>query len=132
MREADRRECEASGLSARRVLQLSVERSDEVFTIELGGRVAAIWGYAASSTMGSAAQLWLLSSVVVEEFPLRFCRETKRLVGEMLELFPRLIIDVDSRHEKAQKWTRWLGFRPRVSYEMNGILFHRMVLERNG
>jgi hypothetical protein len=130
MREADRLECEATGLSARRVMKISIDASDVVRTIEFEGKVAAIWGYSASSVMGSTAHLWLLSSAVVEEHPVSFSRETRRLVREMLELYPRLIIDVDSRHEKAQKWTRWLGFAPRVSYDVGGVVFNRMVLER--
>lgn len=109
IREADRAEVEATGITPRRALWRSLRRSTIARTAFVDGEIAAMWG-AGGSPLGTIGRPWLLTTPVVERVPLTFLRVTRAEVGMMLETYPRLLGLVDARYHRALRLLEVCGF----------------------
>jgi len=119
LRQADINEIKASvGVDPNIALIRSVERSDWVRVILVATSVAQVATSVAQiedeivGVFGlSGVAPWFLATDRIYEYKLTFLRQSKRIVGEMLQRTEVLMNFVDSRHIEAIQWLLWLGFK---------------------
>lgn len=112
MRPADARELWA--IARRRPLEGLLELialSDVTIAGLVDGRVAALWGVIPPITLlAPAAGVWLYTSTEVDKNPVAFMRYAKRLVPDLLRLYPRLETHLDPRYAVARRWVERMGW----------------------
>lgn len=134
MRAADRQEAAALGYaSPRAALEFSLEVSAFAAAALFDGEVAALYGVAelpGAPFLSRVGCAWLLTGEAVDRHPLTFWRASKVVVAGLLDVFPRLVADVDARHLSAHSYLRRLGGRllPAAPLGERGELFHPVVL----
>lgn len=110
LRKGDLREIAASsGFEPEDVLTLSLAASVRTWAWLYKGRVMALFGVAPSPNPGTGIP-WLLAAKGAERHRIFFLRNSRRIVGEMLELFPYLENHVDCRNTASIQWLDWCGF----------------------
>lgn len=114
MRQADRDEIAAShGGEAIDVVSESVRASSESWALRINGRLACIWGVvpiASTGLAGGRGVVWMLTTSVVERFPVAFWRFCRDAVRDLVQRWAVLVNMIDLRHEKAVRWAERLGF----------------------
>lgn len=53
--------------------------------------------------------LWLIYTKICEQHPVRFIRWSRRVMDEVLELYPSVVGLCDVNNEHGYGWLRWLG-----------------------
>jgi hypothetical protein len=110
LREGDRREIAALGVTKLAGLGLSLQRSLWADAYLIDGEVAAISGLALGSLLGSEATLWLLTGTPVNRHKKDFLRLTRQRLAEVRRHWPVLVNYVHADYREALRWLRWLGF----------------------
>lgn len=128
LRKADEDECGAFGLSGRDALAQSIRLSDQSFAVMVDGEPVAFWGWMAPSLLGATCHVWMLTTPAIEHHKTYAARESKRIVGELLQTYPALICLVDHEHDLAKKWLHWLGFHV---YEHYGRIVEMRVTRKD-
>jgi hypothetical protein len=92
----------------------------------LDGRVICVCGVAPISDMPNSGAVWLVGTDDLEHNALGFLRRSRKVLKEMLGIFPHLWNFADARNFKALQWLEWLGFsiREPIPYGPYGYLFH--------
>lgn len=127
LRDDDRREVEALGAPVSQAIHVSIEGSQYLrAAIVEDGKVAALWGLAASTILSTKARPWCLTSNAIEGHTKDFLKQSRHEVRHMLEAYPHLSNFVDARYTGAVKWLRWLGFTITETRELGpeGVPFH--------
>ena len=110
LREADRKEIEVYGMSAKKGVWLSYKTGLGNKTGLINGRVAACWG-CGGAYLGRVGRPWLLSTDQVYKIsPLKFARIYQKEVRKMLKLFPVLVNWVADDYEEAKRLLQIVGF----------------------
>ncbi len=93
----------------------------------LDGQPAAIFGVVGVEGGGV---VWMLTSTLVDKYPLAFLRLCKPVVEALLVNYGRLFNAVDARYEVALRWASWLGFRVEdaAPFGVAGLPFHRIEI----
>lgn len=130
IRDADRREVEALGLTPQRAITCSVAGSDAAFVQRIAGETVAYWGWKAHSALSSTVDVWMLSTPAADAHPVAFARESVRLRDELLECFTTLVADVHAAHIVAVRWLEWLGFRVVAARVVGAEVFYTMQRDR--
>ena len=130
LRDGDRREVEALGLSPREALALSLARSVWADAYLADGDVAALMGLAVQPLVGGTAMPWLLTGRAVDRHRKDFLRLTRARVSEMVAAHGTLIAHVHADYAQAVRWLAWLGFEiaPPGPLGPRGAPFHRATL----
>lgn len=128
LREGDRLECEALGMTPKVALRKSYNNALVKKTILVNGRIAACFG-GSGSTLGHIFHPWLLTSHVVEGAYLALASAYRKQVKEMLKAYPVLENHCDSRYTKSLNLLRLVGFtihepRPYGPLKMPFCRFH--------
>lgn len=110
LREGDMMECAAIKVAPLEVIMRSAAASEECFTLYSGNIPLAVWGYRRKTILGDTASVWLMTSYVVEWNKKSFAKETRRVLGMLLERFPVLECVVHHKYRRAFNWLGWLGF----------------------
>lgn len=115
MRQADADEVLASdGMTPSEALWASIQNSDECSTFLINGQVAAIFGAVVirEDFLGPplCAQAWMLTSDVVDRYPILFARVSMAVAHMMAEKYGCLLNAVDARYGAALRWAEWVGF----------------------
>lgn len=110
LRDGDRREVEALGLSPREALTLSVARSVWADAYLADGEVAALMGLAVQPLVGGTAMPWLLTGRAVDRHAKDFLRLTHARTREMVAAHGTLVAQVHADYVQAVRWLAWLGF----------------------
>lgn len=111
LREEDKAEILAFGLSVEKALWRSYKGSLIKKTALVDGKVAACWG-AYGTFLSMEGQPWLLtSSAVYNVSALKFARIYQKEVNEMLKLFDRLSNIVDVEYKSAIRLLEIVGFK---------------------
>ncbi|PZR17530.1 MAG: hypothetical protein DI536_04245 [Archangium gephyra] len=130
LRAADAAECEALGLEPLTAPLESLRVSDHAGTALFGGRVGAMYGIRYELGVCSVGQrvglLWLLTGRVVDEQPMAFHREAKRVLRALPRYLEVGFNLVDARHSSALRWLAVLGFRvlPAEPHGPHALPFH--------
>lgn len=133
MRAEDRREVWCSDRQMPfTALVMSMQSSEIAMTTLINGQVAAIWGVIASPEPG-AFIVWMLSSTVVDRYPVAFWRACKSELARLLRHYHVLCNFIDSSHIRAVCWARRLGFTvfPSEPYGPGGEPFHFVIMRES-
>lgn len=135
LRAADAAECHALGLGRIEACYESWRRSDFATTLLIDGEVAACAGLVldrpTSALAPRSAQVWLLTSVVVDAAPMAFHRAMKQLLAGAAAHADLLWQHVDARYESSLRWLARLGFvvHPPRPYGPLQFPFHLVTRE---
>jgi hypothetical protein len=130
LRDGDRREIEAFGLSPREGLALSLARSIWADAYLIGNEVAALVGLAVQPLVGGVAMPWLLTGRPVDRHRKAFLQLTRARTRRMLAEHGTLVAEVHADYREAVRWLAWLGFAlapPRPLGPL-GALFHQATM----
>jgi hypothetical protein len=91
----------------------SLDHSERAYTALFGGEVACMWGvehvrYSALS--GRVGAAWLLTTPLVERYPVTFIRHCREELDKLFETYDLLVNAIDGRHVQAVRWAARLGF----------------------
>ena len=76
----------------------------------INNEIACAWGVVKDSVLGKKARIWLLSTAIIENAPVKVAIETKRELNKLMKEYPYLENDVDAKYTKCLQWLHWLGF----------------------
>lgn len=110
LRDADAAECGAGGMTPYEAIVQSIHQSTVAQQYEIDGEIAAYWGWRRISALGSVAQVWMLSTEIVNARPITFARQAQREFDFLLTTYTTLVVHVYSYHHLAIKWLNRLGF----------------------
>lgn len=128
MRRADRAEVRASGnLSPREAVLASFEISEFVRTAFIESEPLCMFGVVVGE---GCAYPWLLTTDLVDRYPLTFWRASKKVLAEVRGRYPVLVQQIDARYSQALNWARRLGFEVATAapFGVNGMPFHRISI----
>lgn len=133
LRQADRDEIEATTgeTDARPALQLGVDTSTLLWTIEVDGVAAGLFGTAPVSER--TAVPWMLGTDALDRIPKPLVRMGRAYVHRMTEKYDTLLNYVDARNLKSIYWLARIGFkvsRDTVPWGVSGLPFHQFWIER--
>jgi hypothetical protein len=109
LRDEDKAEIEAAGLSANKALWKSYRSAMLRRTAFVDGEIAAMWGVS-GTLMSNVGHPWLLTTPACEKVPFAYVREGKKHASEMLQLHPILSNFVDASYERAIRFLKLAGF----------------------
>jgi hypothetical protein len=105
-------ECRQTGRDLGEVTRTAIERSSVAWSLFFGGRLAAIGG--AIPLPGAQLRpdhfVWVATTTVVLEHPLRFVRWSLKLLP-LFEQLGWLKTEVSVSFIESVRWLAWLGFR---------------------
>lgn len=130
MRAEDRAEVEAMGHTPHEAMERALQVSGrDCYAMLIDGKVAAVGGVATFNLLARAGSPWLLTTVLVEKHPKEFYRITRQAVSILRDQFDYLVNLVDTRHEKAMRWLRRLGFHVEPQpIKINSVMFVRITM----
>ncbi len=113
LRPADLAECVAEGYAdAAAALEDALESSEQSWLVLFDGKPAAMFGVGPfDPPRADAGVVWVLTTAEVERAPMTFFRESKRILGELLEKYSKLGNLVDANYHCAIRWLLALGFK---------------------
>ena len=124
MSAQDVAEIEAMGFTPRQALGYSLDGSTVADCALVDGVPAALWGICPRSLVGERALLWMLGTPAVQQNAKALLVLSRYFADWAQQRYPVLEALIDSRHDKALRWVRWLGFRPTGgSVVMRGVTF---------
>jgi len=111
LRESDRKEAwKAWRLRADEVARLSVESSEEGFTILHEGEPTGLFGVSRASLFSETGIIWLLGTDGLEKIGYSLAKETRAVVDTLLEKYKKLMNWVDKKNCKSVLWLKRSGF----------------------
>lgn len=133
LRLEDARECLAISSQPFKSLWRSWRASPQLRkTAFVDGEIAAMWG-CGGEWLGYEGLPWLLTAPPVEHIPLKFLRECRAGIAEMLEMYPVLRNYVHADYVRSIRFLELLGFtigQPQP-YGPLGALFRPVSLTRD-
>jgi hypothetical protein len=130
LRELDEIECNLSGLTGREAVASSIQNSDESFSVWVGNDLFAMWGYKWRSYLSGGADLWLLTTPMVDKNRKTFVKECCRLVPLLKECFGLVVFDGWPGHAKAMRLLKKFEFSKAYGTQM--ILYAFKESENHG
>lgn len=128
MQEADVRECwAASHVTPFDALSFSVTGSRDPKCWVVNGRAVTMYGVAENTALTNYSVPWLLASNLIEELSRPFIRGCRLVSDEWKREHNTLRNFVDSRHTKAVRWIKWMGFEvfPARPFGPDQVPFHK-------
>lgn len=100
--------------------------SRETYVGKVRGEAICAFGIGQRTLLDHIGVPWLLGTPEIREHARVFLRVSKRWVEIEARRFTTLENFVDSRHTRAVKWLRWLGFaiEPAQPFGPDGVPFH--------
>lgn len=111
IREADRAEIEAAGLSVEAALEASFRASALAMAALDRRGVLCVWGVSPVSILGGIGEPWLIGTDLLAPFRKAFLRESRRELASIRRSFPVLRNRVFAEHRESIRWLAWLGFK---------------------
>lgn len=110
LRDGDRREIAALGVTMPQALELSMSRALWADAYLIDGEVAALVGLSTNSLLGGIGSPWLFTGRPVDRHRKDFLRLTRAGVARMRAECPVLVNHVHADYRQAIRWLEWLGF----------------------
>ena len=131
MREGDKRECEAVGLTPQRAVWRSYKASIFCVTSFIDGQLATVGGMG-GDFLSDIGNPWLFTTPAVEKVPKAYIEGTRAMVGRMLTMKPRLENYVHADYRQACGFLRLVGFTlgDPEPYGPKGAMFRKFWLVR--
>ncbi len=134
LREADKNELRAAtGKEPLVALEFALKHSNEFTDIsyeDKTGEIINIFGLASAQGIGIP---WMMASPSLTKLKYQrlLMAYSKRIIDEMLFMFPMLVNHVDSRNELHIRWLKFMGFEFNgIEYTINRIPFKQFFMER--
>jgi hypothetical protein len=86
------------------------------------------WGFVPDALLGDRVYMWFHPERDVATHRIKFLRENRRYLQQVLETYPVVYGSVDVYDLKAVKWLRWLGFKTVGSFEFRGKTYDQIEL----
>lgn len=131
LREADKKECLAIGLTPEKAIESCVRNSLASFVVMVDGNLVATWGYSTKNPLSGIGYPWLLTTPLMLKYKVFFARRSLHCRDFLLTRFNRLEVLVAAEYLQAQEWLEWLDFQssgPAIT--LNWTPFIHMYLER--
>jgi hypothetical protein len=112
------------------VVRAAAEASDLLWTIEVDGEPAGLFGVAPSDGAGAP---WMLGTRALERAPKQLTKLGRAYVHLMNDKYATLLNYVDARSLKSVYWLARLGFtvqKETEPYGAFGLPFHRFGMKR--
>lgn len=110
LREQDELAIRLAGFEPSTALAHSAKISTESWMVEINGEPAFAWGYGSHGLVGTTAYGWLLTSELVEGYPIQLLRASRHWRDYLLARFLRIEVQVHKTHKTSRNWLTWLGF----------------------
>lgn len=120
LRAHDRKTIDRLGLDPVALLRRTFNNGSPMFTATVDGIPACMWGIEKKSLL-SVWMLWMLTTDAIDEHPIRFLRESRKIIKSLYSAYGTLEGMVDDDFRVSARWLRWLGFR-----EVSGSEFKLM------
>lgn len=111
LRLHDQKTIERLGLDPLNLLKRTFDNGSPIEVALSDGIPACMWGIE-KKTLLSPWMLWMLTTEAVDKNPVKFLRESRRVVKTWADEHGTLEGLVDSNFAVSVRWLRWLGFRP--------------------
>lgn len=113
-------------------LNRGFENSILCLTIEDNGDPICMFGVVPLNIISDKATIWMLGSDGIDRIKIRFIRNNRKIINELLDVYSHLSNYVSVDNFKSLQWLRWLGasFDAPVIYGIEGKLFQRFWFER--
>lgn len=123
LREADKREVEALGLTPEMALCRAYLDSAICRTIINGtGCPVAMFGVVPSGEFSGI--VWMLGNDLLVKMKTAFLKECRNEVIKLNNIYPHLYNIIDSRNEVHIKWIKWCGFKIIRELMINNVKFY--------
>jgi len=86
-----------------------VRRSSVIWLGRADGVEAVAIGLIPATLFSSEPYLWMISTRLCVQHPLRFMRWSRKVVAEILELYPSVIGLCRCDNDPGRRWLEWLG-----------------------
>lgn len=110
LRAHDKKTIERLRLDPVALLRTTFMNGSPMFTATVDGAPACMWGLEKRSLL-SSWMLWMLTTDAIDANPVRFLRESRRIIKALSDTYGTIEGMVDSDFEISVRWLRWLGFR---------------------
>ena len=134
MRKADIEEVWASGRYPPLDAVIDGWRASDYSTVAVNdyGEPLAVVGLCKRGMLTGLGVVWMLSTESSLQYRREFIRQAGPLLGELLDICPRLCNMVHSKNTSSIRWLRRLGFTIESPEPcgQDGELFHRFHIER--
>ena len=122
LREHERFEFNLLDLDPGKELENQIKGS-EAYVALVDGQPACLWGF--RDHVLSGTHLWMVTTGLVEKYPKKFLRESRKVIRRALKSHPMIYGYVDAKFGVSCTWMEWLGFEP-----VNQVQFKDLVLIR--
>lgn len=109
LRAHDRKTIERLSLDPVALLRRTFDNGSPMFTATVDGAPVCMWGLEKKSLL-STWMLWMLTTAAIDENPVRFLRESRKIVKSLSSAYGTIEGMVDSDFDISIRWLRWLGF----------------------
>jgi len=109
LRAHDRKTIEKLSLDPVALLRETYNNGSPMFTATLDGEPICMWGLERKSLLG-VWLLWMLTTDAVDENPVKFLRESRRIVRAFYRDYGTIEGMVDADFDTSVQWLLWLGF----------------------
>jgi hypothetical protein len=110
LRAADKREAiAATGKSPIVALMASVAMGNS-FVAEHDGEPVAVFGLPIINSIPRVGVPWLMGTDTLDDIRLTFGLTSVKIIDDWMEQTDEMVNYVDSRHHRAVRWLKWLGF----------------------
>lgn len=130
MRQADRDECAAAGVTQIGfVVHWQVASAEMCWSAHDEQGLVSVFG--ASEIADGVGSPWMLATDLFDKHRRDLVREVPPYLGRMLERFPRLINFVYEKNAVSIRWLKRIGFQvePAIPFGPLGSLFHPFHME---
>ncbi len=128
LRPADAAEAAAMNLDPVQTTLDSFSQSLYTKAWLVDGKPAAVFGLASLMITGATGIPWLCTTDLVNQNRRKFVVHSRRVVAEMLQIFPHLENYVDARYASCLRWLDWAGFQVHPAAPIGPLQmpFHRV------
>jgi hypothetical protein len=87
----------------------------------------------AGTALGGVAVPWLLTTEVVDKYPVMFFKVAKMVISDLLVHYPVMMNMIDARHKKALAWATKMGWQvdPPIPFGVARLPFCRVTIRRS-
>ena len=131
LRDADRKEALAVGVSPEAMVRICAELSDTAITGVINGEVAMVLGVRERVYDGSA-EIWALSTAVCFSAPLAMVKVGRKVVQSFLKEYNMLENHCHAEYKSSLRWLKLMGFNigEPEPYRDKGAMFCHVWIER--
>jgi len=97
------------------------------------GQPFMMFGLYTDNVISDRANIWMLSSDYIKSIPIKFVRQSRLFIKDMLEWYPYLENYVDARNKESIAWLKWLGatIEDPKPYGIEQRPFHHFYFKRS-